>query len=103
VNHSVHGEFAYRNGPWKLVFKMPKPTIAQSRGKEAVAELYNLDDDIAEINDVAKQHPEEVRVLTNELQRCIDRGRSTPGIPQRNDAQVRFDVIPTERWAPAFN
>ena len=22
VNHSNHGEFAYRNGPWKLVFKM---------------------------------------------------------------------------------
>jgi arylsulfatase A len=100
VSHSVHGEFAYRNGPWKLVFKMPKPTLAASRGKEAIVELYNLDDDIAEKNDVAKQHPDKVRELTSELQNCVDRGRSTPGAPQQNDAKVRFDVMQTERWAP---
>ncbi|MDH3652504.1 MAG: arylsulfatase, partial [Saprospiraceae bacterium] len=40
VHHSVHGEFAYREGPWKLVFQMPTDQRAASRGKEAVLHLY---------------------------------------------------------------
>ena len=43
VNHSNHGEFAYRDGPWKLVFKMSGRNLQQSRGKPTIAELYNLD------------------------------------------------------------
>ena len=97
VSHSVHGEFAYRENGWKIVFKMPGDKLADSRGKPTVVELYNLDDDIAEKNDVAKQHPEIVQQLTIELQRRVDAGRSTPGIPQHNDTKVRFDVMPTER------
>jgi arylsulfatase A len=103
VSHSVHGEFAYREDQWKIVFKMAGANIANSRGKPTVVELYNLTDDLAEKNNVAKQHPDIVQQLTIELQRRVDGGRSTPGIPQHNDRKVRFDVIQTERWAELSN
>ncbi len=103
VSHSVHGEFAYREGPWKLVFKMAGDKIANARGKPTTAQLYNLDDDIAEKKNVAKSHPDIVRRLASELQRQIDRGRSTPGDPQSNDTKVRFDVLQNERRAPPLN
>ncbi|MEQ8786177.1 MAG: arylsulfatase [Pirellulaceae bacterium] len=99
VSHSVNGEFAYREGPWKLVFKMVGANLAQSRGKPTVVELYNLDDDLAETRDVAKQHADVVVKLTKNLQSLVDRGTSRPGPRQANDAQVDFDLIQTARWA----
>jgi arylsulfatase A-like enzyme len=103
VNHSVHGEFAYREGGWKLVFKMPAANLEASRGKLAVVQLYNLDRDIAEENDVAREHPEIVKELTRGLKGDVDRGRSRPGPAMQNDTLVRFDVIQTARWAPPLN
>jgi arylsulfatase A-like enzyme len=100
VHHSDNGEFAYREGDWKIVFKKPGPNLDTSRGKPAVVELYNLADDIGETKDLAEQHPEVVERLTENLRSVVDRGRSRPGPAASNDAQVRFDVIQTERWAP---
>ena len=71
VNHSVDGEFAYRNGTWKLVFKIPGKNLAESRGKPAVTELYNLSDDIAEEFNILEEHPEIVSKLTNELKTVV--------------------------------
>lgn len=39
VSHSVHGEFAYRNGLWKTVFKLPGKDLASSRGNAAEVTL----------------------------------------------------------------
>jgi arylsulfatase A len=103
VSHSVHGEFAYREDGWKIVFKMPESTLDASRGKPAVVQLYNLKNDIAENHNVAQQHPEIVQKITARLQALVDHGRSRPGPPEANDTRVRFDVIQTERWAPAVN
>ncbi|MPY89974.1 MAG: sulfatase-like hydrolase/transferase [Luteitalea sp.] len=100
VSHSVDGEFAYREGPWKVVFRLRGRNLKESRSKPAVVELYNLDADINEQNDLAKQHPEIVQRLTAGLGRIVDRGTSRPTRPQSNDTDVRFDVIQTERWAP---
>ena len=33
VSHSVHGEFAYRDGDWKLVFPIGKGGLSKWRGK----------------------------------------------------------------------
>lgn len=101
VSHSVDGEFAYREGPWKIVFKLGGRSREESRGKPAVVELYNLDSDVGEKNDLAKRHPEIVQRLTVRLKTLVERGTSRPGNPQSNDTDVRFDVIQTERWAPA--
>jgi arylsulfatase A-like enzyme len=102
VSHSVSGEFAYREDGWKIVFKMPGPDLAASRGKPAIVQLYDLRDDIAEKHDLAQDRPEVVERLTKQFQELVDRGRSRPGPAESNDTQVRFDVIQTERWAPAL-
>jgi arylsulfatase A-like enzyme len=103
VSHSVHGEFAFRDGDWKLVYTMAGPNIAASRGKRTVAKLYNLKTDVGERHDVAVQQAGLVELLTNKLREVIDRGVSRAALPRPNDRQVRFDVIPTARWSARQN
>jgi arylsulfatase A-like enzyme len=100
VSHSNMGEFAYRDGPWKLVYKMSGRNLEQSRGKPTIAELYKLDTDIAETDDLAAQRPEVVRRMTAALQTVIDQGATRGGMRQDNDAVIRFDTTQTKRWAP---
>ena len=100
VNHSNHGEFAYRSGPWKLVYKMSDANLQRSRGKQTIAELYNLESDLAETQDLAGSQPEKVKQLSAELAALIDAGASRPIPSAHNDADVRVDRIQTERWAP---
>ncbi|MCH8149785.1 MAG: arylsulfatase [Planctomycetes bacterium] len=102
VSHSNHGEFAYRDGPWKLVFKMSGRNVQQSRGKATIVELYNLDSDIGEKNDLAKQRPEIVQRMTDGLKKLIDGGTSRIDQKASNDTAVRFDTIQTKRWGPAL-
>ncbi|MCH9726564.1 MAG: arylsulfatase [Planctomycetes bacterium] len=101
VSHSNHGEFAYRNGPWKIVFKMSGKNLQQSRGKPTITELYNLDSDISEQNDLTRKHPEVVKQMTVDLQKLIDQGSSRSGQKGANDTKVRFDISQEVRWAPA--
>jgi arylsulfatase A len=103
VNHSGIGEFALRDNNWKLACVGPARNWPAARGKATVAKLYNLDDDITEEHDVASKHPEIVQRLTAKLRALIDDGRSRPGSPEQNDRKVRFDIVPTERWAPPLN
>lgn len=100
VSHSNHGEFAYRGGPWKLVFKLSGRNLPQSRGKRAIVALYNLDSDISEQTDLSKQHPEIVQQMTKELEELVERGTSRIGQESSNDTEVHFDTIQTKRWAP---
>jgi arylsulfatase A len=102
VSHSVNGEFAYREGPWKIVYKLPTRNRDQARGKPAIVELYNLEIDIAEKDSVADRHPEIVKRLSTALQLLVDRGTSRLGPAQSNDTRVRFDTIQSARWAPAI-
>ena len=101
VSHSNNGEFAYREGRWKIVFKMRGRNLQQSRGQETVVELYNLNDDVAEGNNVADARPELVNRLTAGLKHVVDRGTSRSGAPQSNDTNVRFDVTQARRWTAA--
>ncbi|MCA9174328.1 MAG: sulfatase-like hydrolase/transferase, partial [Planctomycetales bacterium] len=101
VNHSNMGEFAYREGPWKLVYRMATKNLEQSRGKETIAELYRLDQDVAESKDLASTHPEVVTRLSDALGQLIQDGATRPGLSANNDTKVRFRVTQTERWATA--
>jgi arylsulfatase A len=103
VSHSVSGEFAYRNGPWKIVFKLPEDRLISSRGKPAIVELYNLSEDISEQNNLAEERPELVTQFTRELETVVQRGTSRMGPPQLNDVKISFDTIQTERWAPTIH
>ena len=102
MSHSNHGEFAYRDGPWKLVFRKSGRNLRQSRGKPTIAKLYNLDSDVGEQNDLSAKHPEIVWRMTERLNDLIERGASRAGQKGSNDTVVRFDTIQTKRWGPAL-
>jgi len=74
VHQSSSGDLAIRQGPWKLVFL-----------KSGKRELYNLQTDLGETQDIAAANAETVLRLTELMQSYIDRGRSTPGAAQSND------------------
>ena len=95
-------EFAYRDGPWKLVWRLSQRNLAQSRGKPTVPELYNLDTDVAEQADLSGKHPDIVERMTKGLRTLIDRGTSRDGQQAANDTLVRFKTTQEQRWAPAL-
>jgi len=100
ICHSVGGEFAYIQGPWKLVYRNAFPNREQSRGLPRVVELYHLANDIAESNDLAGEHPDVVKQLEERLESIIEKGASRKGSVGRNDTEVNIEVTQTLRWAP---
>lgn len=105
VNHSFYGNFAISNGKWKLIMcphsgGWSKPV----RNSKEVAnlppkQLYNIISDVAEKNNLYYKHPEIVEILKNQLIQYVKKGRSTPGIPQKNDGPEyweQLDWIKTE-------
>jgi arylsulfatase A len=99
VNHSNHGEFAYRNGDWKLVFRNANPNRNKSRGKARVVELYNLRNDIAEANDLSGAQPKRVQALARQFESLIAKGASRRGVTTKNDSTVNHRVTQAKRWA----
>ena len=83
VHHSINGSFAIRQGKWKLElcpgsggWSAPRP--GKSPKDAAPVQLYDLDADIGEKNNVHDQHPEVVKRLNNLLETYKKQGRSTP-------------------------
>jgi arylsulfatase A-like enzyme len=76
-----HGNvLAIRKGPWKLIPANP-PVAAGKKNKKRDGpgdQLYNLDEDIGETNNVAAAHPDLVKEMTELLQRIRENGRSRP-------------------------
>jgi hypothetical protein len=96
VHHSIHGQFAIREGPWKLAFcpgsggwSKPGDIEARKAGLPPV-QLFDLTNDIGEKTNVQDQHPEVVERLTALMATIAANGRSTPGPPQKNDTAVDF-------------
>ncbi len=69
INHSSSGMFAIRDGPWKLIAGNGSGGREQPRGTpfERPYQLYNLDDDISERNNVYEQNPELAQELESQL------------------------------------
>jgi arylsulfatase A len=100
VHHSAEGEFAIRQGNWKVILcpgsggwspptRSPSPwTQPKVDDFEGLPpfQLYDLAKDPAEKNNLAAAHPEVVQRLGALMRSYIERGRSTPGTPQRNAA-----------------
>ncbi|SDD65649.1 sulfatase family protein [Niabella drilacis] len=90
VMHSIDGSFSIRKNNWKLElcpgsggWSAPRSN-ANTEGLPPV-QLYNLSNDIEEKNNVQAQHPRVVKKLTDLLIGYIEKGRSTPGKPQKNN------------------
>ena len=47
-------------------------------------ELFNIKEDPEEKYNVIEEHPDVVAILKEELSRCLDAGRHTPGAQQEN-------------------
>lgn len=82
VSCAASGIPGLRSGPWKLVL------VADPKAKTEV-ELYNLDNDVGEMKNLAAEQPERVAEMKILLEKLITDGRSTPGAVQKNDVEVR--------------
>ncbi|MCD4723262.1 MAG: sulfatase-like hydrolase/transferase [Bacteroidales bacterium] len=96
VHHSCNGFFSIRKGEWKLEFcagsggwSHPTEPMAKEQGLYPI-QLYNLEEDISEQNNLAEQNPEIVKELTALMKKYIDEGRSTPGAVQSNEGETPF-------------
>jgi len=90
ICHSSSGVFVVRKGKWKLQFSAgsggwsnPKDRIATKQGLPKW-QLYDLSADPKETKNLINNHPAVVRELIAILRRFVEKGRSTPGAPQKN-------------------
>ncbi len=105
VHHSINGSFSIRQGKWKLElcpgsggWSDPKPGRADMSGMPLI-QLYDLEADIAETNNIQTEHPEVVERMASLLQNYVDRGRSTAGPKQPNSRSI--DIWEAGRQAHA--
>ena len=94
VHHSGHGKFAIRSGKYKLVlcegsggWTSPTDDEAARQGLPSV-QLYDMETDSSETVNLETQRPDVVDDLVGVLEHLVAEGRSTPGLPQSNDAPV---------------
>ncbi len=94
VSQSIGGQFAIRDGDWKLClcpgsggWSDPKPGSAALANMPTM-QLYNLADDPGETNNLVDADPERVTRMKAMLRQIIDNGRSTPGPQLKNDVDV---------------
>jgi arylsulfatase A len=90
VHHSIDGSFSIRKGKWKLEmcpgsggWSYPRP--GQEPEDAPPIQLYNLEEDTGELNNLYNMYPNIVQELRELLMKYIDEGRSTPGKPQTNE------------------
>lgn len=88
VHHSINGRFAIREGSSKLILCSGSGGWSKEK-TEGEMQLYDLAQDIGERRNLAANQTEEVKRLTDLLQRIVKNGRSTPGKGQPNDVEVR--------------
>lgn len=94
VHHSIGGRFSIRRDNWKLLLGAGSGGWSAPNDRKALEEgfpeiqLYDLNQDLAEENNLQGEYPEKVAQLVAILEDYVDQGRSTPGAKQSNDAQV---------------
>ncbi len=86
VHSSGNGGFSIRRGFWKLNLVADGGGFAAASDQEFKPyELFDLQRDISETNNVIEEHPDLVQELTDTLADYIKSGRSTKGEPQENN------------------
>ncbi len=91
IHHSITGHFGYRLGKWKLLLAKGSGGWSSPREKESmempVAQLYNLETDPAETENLYASHPEIAEMLLEQLELDVKTGRSTRGECSENDVE----------------
>ena len=90
IHHSIDGYFAYRQGNWKLVLAKgsggwTSPKESEVPEGSPVAQLYDMENDPGEVNNLYDTHPELVKQLLEQFESDVQSGRSTKGPIVKND------------------
>ncbi|WP_186775827.1 sulfatase family protein [Rubripirellula tenax] len=91
VHHSISGHFSYRQGKWKLLLAKASGGWSSPRENQAakldapVAQLYDMENDPEETNNLYASRPEVGARLLELLEADVARGRSTEGASESND------------------
>ncbi len=104
IHHSISGMFSIREGKWKLLcspgsggWTDPRPEKAAKNG-DPMTQLYDMDLDIGEQQNLASKNPEKAQALRAHLDEQISNGRSTPGPKQKNDVDsIVVDKLSAKR------
>ena len=96
ILHNYYGEFSLRQGQYKLILAPGNgkgfgggPTDAEAiKNGDPMVQLYDLNDDLAETTNLANEQPERVQSMAGKLVLGIERGRTTPGKPLKNDVEI---------------
>ena len=88
VHHSVKGEFAIRQGKWKLLLAnysggWSAPTMGHRMDERF--QLFDLEKDPEETTNLYAEHKELAEQMRQLLVKYVMEGRSTPGAKQQND------------------
>lgn len=77
ILHSPNGNFAIRRGPWKYIEGKASPTVKRiSRQDELVAQLYNLQTDPSEQDNLFSESPDIANRLADLLNKQRNSGRT---------------------------
>jgi len=116
MHHCMKGYFAIRKGKWKLIFgpdsggwSNPGPPSKRHVGDRTYTDpdklqendwlqLFDMEADPAELNNLYGEYPEVVKSLTEIAQSYIDNGRSTPGAKMENEEELSL----TPGWVNAY-
>ncbi|MCG8578959.1 MAG: arylsulfatase [Bacteroidales bacterium] len=98
IHHSINGNFAIRQGDWKLCvcpgsggWSYPSnKDIKTNKLELPPMQIYNLRNDIAEEKNLIHEHPEKATELKAALKKIILDGRSTPGAKQSNEGMDKW-------------
>ncbi len=94
VSQSIGGQFAVRDGDWKLClcpgsggWSAPRPG-SQNLSDLPPIQLFNLANDPGETKNLQATYPNRVTKMKEMLHQIINQGRSTPGPQLQNDAKI---------------
>ncbi|MDX1412971.1 MAG: sulfatase-like hydrolase/transferase [Candidatus Promineifilaceae bacterium] len=98
VHSSLDGSLSIRQGGWKLEmcagsggWSYPRP--GSNYDGLLPAQLYDLQADIGERNNLYETHPDIIQRLQELLTKYIHNGRSTAGEPQVNDGDTLWEQL----------
>jgi len=89
IHHSINGNFAIRQGKWKLV--ACQGSGGWSKGDDGQpAQLYDMSADRAEETNLIESKTGEAKRLADLLEQAVNNGRTRPGKKQKNDVPVNI-------------
>lgn len=89
VSASINGVPAVRLGTWKYIPAPGSGGWGTGGDQSQPVQLYNLAEDLGETKNLAATMPEKVAEMKALLEKLITDGRSTPGVAQKNDVDVK--------------